>query len=54
MIDDEEINRQQSHLDRFWPDRPHEEFAWALGPISESLPRCRVSTRVCGEVCTWC
>ena len=30
------------HLDRFWPDRPHGEFVWALGPISESFPRFRV------------
>lgn len=32
----------RSHLERFWPDRPHEEFEWTVGPIGESLPRFRV------------
>lgn len=32
----------RSHLERIWPDRPHEEFEWTLGPISRSLPRFRV------------
>jgi hypothetical protein len=32
----------RSHLDRFWRDRPHEEFVWTVGPISQTLPRFRV------------
>lgn len=32
----------RSHLERFWPERPHEEFEWTIGPIGESLPRFRV------------
>jgi len=43
MITDEEVfNGIRSHLDRFWPDRPHEEFVWTLGPIGQSLPHFRV------------
>ena len=32
----------RSHLELFWPERPHEEFEWTVGPIGESLPRFRV------------
>lgn len=32
----------RTHLNRFWPDRPHEEFEWTLGPIRETLPSFRV------------
>lgn len=42
MIDDEVFDGVRCHLDRFWPDRPHEEFVWTLGPIGETLPRLRV------------
>jgi hypothetical protein len=30
------------HLEHLWPDRPHEEFAWTLGPINQTLPGFRV------------
>ena len=46
ITDDEVFDGLRSHLDRFWPDRPHEEFVWTLGPIGESLPRFRVRRRV--------
>jgi hypothetical protein len=43
LITDEEVfEGERSHLDKFWPDRPHEEFVWMLGPIGQSLPRFRV------------
>lgn len=43
MITDEEVfDGERSHLDRFWPDRPHEGFVWTLGSIGESLPRFRI------------
>ena len=42
LPDDEVFQGVRSHLDRFWPDHPHGEFVWALGPISESYPRFRV------------
>jgi hypothetical protein len=43
LITDEEVYEgERSHLDEFWPDRPHEEFVWTLGPISQSLRRFRV------------
>jgi hypothetical protein len=43
LITDEEVfEGERSHLDRFWPDRSHEEFVWTLGPIRQSLPRFRV------------
>jgi hypothetical protein len=42
ITDDETFDGIRSHLDRFWPDRPHEEFVWTLGPITQALPRFRV------------
>jgi hypothetical protein len=42
ITDDEVFDGIRSHLDRVWPDRPHEEFVWTLGPIGQSLPRFRV------------
>jgi hypothetical protein len=43
VITDEEVfDGIRSHLARFWPDRPQEEFVWTLGPIGASLPRFRV------------
>jgi Suppressor of fused protein (SUFU) len=43
LITDEEVfEGERLHLDEFWPDRPHEEFLWTLGPIARSLPRFRV------------
>ncbi len=38
----EVFDGERSHLLRLWPDRPHEEFTWTLGPISMMLPRFRV------------
>jgi len=32
----------REHLEGFWPDRPQEEFTWALGPIEERIPGFRV------------
>jgi suppressor of fused protein SUFU len=43
VITDEEVfEGEQSHIETFWPDRPHEDFIWTLGPTGESLPRFRV------------
>lgn len=39
---DDVYEAEKAHLDTFWPDRPHEDFAWTLGPVSGSLPRMRV------------
>jgi hypothetical protein len=30
------------HLEAFWPDHAHEDFAWTAGPISTRLPGFRV------------
>jgi hypothetical protein len=32
----------REHLERFWPDRAQEDFAWALGPVEERIPGFRV------------
>jgi hypothetical protein len=43
VITDEEVfEGERSHLNGFWPDRPHEELVWTLGPIMQTLPRFRV------------
>jgi hypothetical protein len=43
MIDAEHVrDAVRRHVERFWPDRPQEEFSWTLGPIEERLPGFRV------------
>lgn len=43
MTDEEDVRRAvRQHLMDFWPDRPHEEFAWRARPVEERLPGFRV------------